>query len=772
MKTGIKNRKIFTVVIMLSGILFSASTAACAQLSRMTYIMDMVQHNPGQGLTTDTKFTDAAFGKSFGIEAMVPGELVQTAITYETWDNTLIPTGSAARTWVDNRAAAIDKIISGAKAQGLKIYPFMDIFIVPKTLYTKYKSEITDANGKIDITKTRTKEVLRVMLDGIFIRFPGIDGLVIRTGENYTQDVPYHQGNTPILNGAASHRELLKVLRDEVCVKLNKKIFYRTWDLDNTFSTQPAIYRSVTDSIPTHANLIFSVKHTAGDFHRRFTFNQLFNVGNHPQIVEVECQREYEGKNAYPNYIARGVIDGFEEYNTMMSANSLKCLKQVISASGTKLVGVWTWSRGGGWFGPYLTNKNEFWSYLNTYVMIQWAVNPNRPEEDIFNEFALKRMGLDSSCLPYFRRMCLLSDSAVLRGRSSAAYNVFNVWWTRDQYISGYGDGAVQSAIDNIKSQNISDQILQEKNRAVTMWNEIGYCSRHLRFSSANTLGISNDSLLEVIRASCEYGRLNYSVFNRAWEIQILKRLPVSGSDDRVSKAIADYDFLWGLWRKLKTERPLSATVYTENAFSQGLENGNASIGVGAAVNSYRTPHDTSWPAIPRLYNLVAKASGWTATWARNRENDFASYRLYLDTVPDPTKLAQTVTSAAETTSTFQLLNPKKKYYLRLTTVDKTGLESPYSNQWVDSLDSQSTGSKERKYSLQGVRAENARYKILGNRFEIPNSYRGKNMRISVFDLKGALRYSVRVQDEKPVLLFKKVPSNGVYIIAVAESKN
>jgi hypothetical protein len=36
-------------------------------------------------------------------------------------------------------------------------------------------------------------------------------------------------------------------------------------------------------------------------------------IGNHAQIVEVECQREYEGKGAHPNFIAQGVIDGFPE---------------------------------------------------------------------------------------------------------------------------------------------------------------------------------------------------------------------------------------------------------------------------------------------------------------------------------------------------------------------------------------------------------------------------------------------------------------------------
>lgn len=36
------------------------------------------------------------------------------------------------------------------------------------------------------------------MLQEIFKRFPKLDGLVIRVGETYLQNTPYHTGNGPI----------------------------------------------------------------------------------------------------------------------------------------------------------------------------------------------------------------------------------------------------------------------------------------------------------------------------------------------------------------------------------------------------------------------------------------------------------------------------------------------------------------------------------------------------------------------------------------------
>ena len=58
-------------------------------------------------------------------------------------------------------------------------------------------------------------------------------------------------------------------------------------------------------------------------------FNPCIGIGKHQQVVEVQCQREYEGKGAHPNYIAKGVIDGFEEFK---KSNIKKpyCLNQVI----------------------------------------------------------------------------------------------------------------------------------------------------------------------------------------------------------------------------------------------------------------------------------------------------------------------------------------------------------------------------------------------------------------------------------------------------------
>jgi hypothetical protein len=99
----------------------------------------------------------------------------------------------------------------------------------------------------------------------------------LRFGETYLHDTPYHLGGSPINNddrlSIADHILLINILRDEVCVKRNKKLFYRTWDFGYRFHNNPDYYLAVTNAIEIHPNLFFSIKYQQGDFHRMTPFN-------------------------------------------------------------------------------------------------------------------------------------------------------------------------------------------------------------------------------------------------------------------------------------------------------------------------------------------------------------------------------------------------------------------------------------------------------------------------------------------------------------------
>lgn len=56
------------------------------------------------------------------------------------------------------------------------------------------------------------------MLQEVFARFPSLDGLVIRVGETYLHNVPYHCGNGPIRkkNGEWKHDNSKKVTAERI----------------------------------------------------------------------------------------------------------------------------------------------------------------------------------------------------------------------------------------------------------------------------------------------------------------------------------------------------------------------------------------------------------------------------------------------------------------------------------------------------------------------------------------------------------------------------
>ncbi|MCF7568822.1 hypothetical protein L3X37_10665, partial [Sabulilitoribacter arenilitoris] len=353
----------------------------------LKYVMDFVHNNPGLPPRV-SKFNNTQFLESLGYGGITPHWFVQCGITYDSLEEGIVPEGSEEREWILANAKKLKQQIREAKKADIDLCPFTDFLVVPKSVWEKYGKQMvadefidkvdSENYRKPDIRKEMTKKILRIQLDEIFNTFPELDGLVLRFGETYLHDTPFHLGNSPIRGGELSipdHVELIKLLREEVCVKRDKKLFYRNW-VHDVFQYNLSTYLAVTNQVEPHPNLIFSIKHTRGDFLRTHDFNQILGKGKHQQIVEVQCQREYEGKQAHPNYIAKGVIEGFEEYDYLMEPEQTQCLNDIKDSS--IFAGVWTWSRGGGWLGPHL--KNEFWAEQNAYVMSKWAQNTSRSE--------------------------------------------------------------------------------------------------------------------------------------------------------------------------------------------------------------------------------------------------------------------------------------------------------------------------------------------------------------------------------------------------------
>jgi len=341
-------------------------------------------------------------------------------------------------------------------------------------------------------------------------------------------------------------------------VKHDRQLFFRTWDIfpDKLHASLPH-YLEVTNQVEPHPKLAFSIKHTALDFWRHVKVNECLTHGRHPQIIEVQCQREYEGKGAYPNYVMDGVINGFEE-------NAKKIgLKDLLAHS--KILGVYSWSRGGGWYGPYL--PCELWPDLNAFVLAQFVNNPARTEAEIFSDYAQQRLNLSITDAGKFRQLCQLSARAVLKGRHCTPFDRWlnesvlpTACWMRDDRLGGREQ--LKFVLDFLLQKNLFGEALREKAEAVALWRQIQQLAGEIHWPV--------DARGEFARLSAEYGYRLFSLVQEGWRVLAAGHTgDATGhyASEEILDAAEKYRENWRQYRALAAS-PLCATLYAGNYFS------------------------------------------------------------------------------------------------------------------------------------------------------------------------------------------------------------
>jgi hypothetical protein len=263
-------------------------------------------------------------------------------------------------------------------------------------------------------------------------------------------------------------------------------------------------------------------------------FNPTLGIGQHKQIVEVQCQLEAYGKGSHPYYIGSGVIDGWEEYAKIMPTGRPRGLRDI--AKSEQFAGVWTWSRGGGWRGPYI--KNGLWADLNAYVVKEFVRNPGKSELEAFREYAVQ-IGVDKADIPKFRRLAELSAIAVLKGQLSELISV-DVWYARDDSIRPLD-------LSKYRNNPLAEKLIKEKNEARRLWQEIVKLAGEIRIRDKRTK--------EFMLTSSKYGRYKYDTIAALWLMSF-------GSGQTRKDAFDLYDSAKQHWINLKkTDAECSSLV-------------------------------------------------------------------------------------------------------------------------------------------------------------------------------------------------------------------
>lgn len=587
----------------------------------LTY--DMVHNNPGLE-PYETKYNSHEFLKARGYDGKV-FDIFQCAQFGVTWDmldeknpdkEKVFPEQSEDRKWVLEKQKELKMKYQKVKAAGLEVMFMMDVIVLPSKIKELYP-EILDGKGRIDIQKPKMREIMDVLFDEIFAVFPETDGIYIRFGETYVGKrfhTPYHSGNNPILGDEESyHIFLIRYLQEKVCRQHQRKIFYRSWGFGE-FQYNPQYYLKISDSIETDDNFYFCIKHTQGDFHRTFPFNQCLNIGRHNQIIEIQASREYEGKGAYPNYIGDGVINGYEEFKWRMRGDEAQCLKDVINCPSSRIRGIWTWSRGGGWGGPYLNGKNgengkitvdngcELWADVNAYVITHWAKDTSHSDKYYALQYAREELHMGDEDAEIFYEILLLSAKAVLLGRGSNnhAYE-WDVFWTRDQNIEYQ---RILSNIRNADKADALDLMLDEKKRSVEIWDYIVTLSHR----------ISDDvDKKSYIITTCKYGFCLYRLYEIIYRANALAVR--GGHKEEVEAAIKEYDEVWEEWEQIYETEEGCPTLYEKKDEFLDLIGYNWNKGLDSAINPLRSLDGTG-RILPKNQVKIRIDRGWGLTGA------------------------------------------------------------------------------------------------------------------------------------------------------------
>lgn len=292
-----------------------------------------------------------------------------------------------------------------SKKRGIDIYLNTDMVALTSPLQNYFKTRF----GGIKVDKQEFWDVYQKAFAEIFNLFPEVKGIVIRIGEAgsiyNTKGSDYR--SELYVKTDSSLRFMLKNLLP-VAERYNKYIILRSWSVGvgkiGDMHTNPQTYERVLGNINS-PNLIISTKYCKGDYDSYLALNPTLMSGKHKRIVEFQDRREFEGFNAFPNY---------------MGALHQTALHEILMKN-KNIVGAWQWTQRGGPLraGPlslYPFHGFNLITDANVYITSALMKNPSLKMKYATEDWVKNKFGNDTLMLKNVTRMLLMSHQVVDRG--------------------------------------------------------------------------------------------------------------------------------------------------------------------------------------------------------------------------------------------------------------------------------------------------------------------------------------------------------------------
>lgn len=351
-------------------------------------------------------------------------------------------TRAQERAWVEERRRAARAQLARAKALHLRVIAPGDVVSLPTHLAQLYGTEVAGdpAEPRFCIDRPRVQALLAAALDEVFRDFPEIDGIMVRTGENYA--LGPLSGNTPQDPRCTTGRDpydavvrTMQFMQQQVTGKHGRLLIQRAWDLGSGgghAGLDPARRLAAAGAAGPAGGPppLLSFKVTETDFWRYNRLNPNLRGAAGPRMIEFQAAREYEGKGAFPNYTGALYAAGLPE---LAEPGGLR------EAHRAGVEAAWVWAKGGGWDGPAISSR--LWLDANVHSLSRLLWDPDADPAALALDWS--RLQFGDRAAPAMAALLQRSAEASLLGFYLRCYATRNESWTpnllwvRDDIIAG-----------------------------------------------------------------------------------------------------------------------------------------------------------------------------------------------------------------------------------------------------------------------------------------------------------------------------------------------